>query len=66
MILTTAILTVAFLCYQLVRANLIYSIRIEWLTDADPRFFKHSYDSMINPSKQNWYGFRVPKDDHYL
>jgi len=66
MITTVAILTVAYLFYQLVRANLIATIRIDWVTDADPRFFKHSYDSMLNPSKQNWYGFRIPKDDHYL
>ena len=66
MITTTAIILATYICYQLVRANLIATIRIDWVTDADPRFFKHSYDSMLNPSKQNWYGFRIPKDDHYL
>lgn len=51
--------------YQLMRADKIDKIRGDWKEANDPRYSVYSWDDMQYPCKQNWLGFRWPKDKHY-
>lgn len=54
-----------YLFYQLIRNKLIYDIRVKWVYSGDSRWYKYSYKKMFLPSKDNWFGIKLPKDKHY-
>jgi len=56
---------VLYCLYQLIRNTKIFKIRSVWIETNDKRWFKHSYDFMMDPNQHNWFGFRYPKDKHY-
>lgn len=64
-------LMVFYLCYQLIRNEVIYKIMMKWIKEDDERcvtyFEKHPnlYEDVFLPNKKNWYGFRYPKDSHF-
>jgi len=52
--------------YQLIRNEAVYRISMKWCNDYDfERIYRHSYDDMFNPKKENWYGLKFPRDKHF-
>lgn len=57
---------VLYMIYQLFRNKEICNIRNIWIRDSDYRWFKYDYDrDMFYPNKNNWFGLRYPKDEHF-
>lgn len=61
-LLGVCFISLIYTVYQFSRNNAVYSIRIKWLDDGDRRFFKYTYNEMFNPSKDNMFGLKLPKD----
>ena len=53
-----SLLVPIYLFYQLVRNQKIYKIRIDWINEDDPRWYKYTYGYMLYPSFRNWFGLK--------
>lgn len=65
-ILAVLIIGLAYLGYQLARNSAVFNIRLLWIDNDDPRWYKYSYDYMFNPKLDNWLGLKYPRDKDYI
>lgn len=56
---------VGYLTYQLRRNDAVYKIRKNWIKTDDSRLVTYSYDYMFDPNRDNWFGLKFPKDNHF-
>lgn len=58
-----------FLLYnilQMIRNEMVFKIRMKWTNEGDyKKWLKYSYDKMLKPNKQNWYGLKLPKEKDF-
>lgn len=59
------ILFFVYIVIQAERIDRVHDIMYDWCTKRDNRRFRHSIDSMIEPSIKNWFGFKFPKDEDF-
>lgn len=64
-ILVIAMLSIIYSFYQLARNEAVYKIRVKWIWSNDERYPKYTYDEMLDPNKNNWYGLKYPKDESF-
>lgn len=64
-ILTIGLVAILYCIYQLGRNQEIFNIRIKWIDDDDLRHEKYTYESMLWPNRNNWFGLKYPKDKDY-
>lgn len=51
--------------YQFFRNEAVFRIRSKWIENRDSRWYEYTYDYMFDPSEDNWFGLRYPRDEHY-
>ena len=52
--------------YQLCRNHTIFNIRNIWIDNDDDRWYKYTYDYMMDPKLNNWFGLKYPRDKDYI
>ena len=64
-LISCSLLMVGYGIYQLFRNEKVFKIRMKWIETQDTRWHYFPYEYMLHPKKNNWFGFRFPKDEHY-
>lgn len=59
------LLWLIYLFFQIKRDDATYDLKVKWLKRGDVRYDKYSYNYIFKPSKQNWYGLKMPKDSDF-
>ncbi len=59
-------ITALYCLYQLIRNQKIYRIRMKWIDKRNwHSYHKYSYNDMMFPCKDNWYGLKWPTERQY-
>lgn len=72
-ILTIILVGLSFICIlgmlynirQFPRIDAVYDIRVKWIHINDDRYYKYTFDEMLEANKQNWYGLKIPKEEDF-
>lgn len=58
-------LQIKYINLQLKRNKEVFNIMCKWRNTNDDRYMRYSYDDLYQPNRKNWYGLRMPKEEHY-
>ena len=58
-------LVIAYSALYIYRNNKVYKIRMKWIKEGDERLFTYTYTYMLHPKLNNWFGFKIPKEEDY-
>lgn len=58
-------LVIGYCLLYLYRNNKVFEIRMKWVEEGDERYKKYTYEYMLHPNLNNWFGFKIPKEEDY-
>lgn len=64
-IITIGIMLIIYFTYQSIRYEVLMDIFDKWEEELDYRYYKYNIENLLSPTKENWFGFKYPKEEDY-